>query len=113
MTVPPCMENTRWIISRRILTISEEQLEMFRALKTNDVNVDYLRDNFRPTQNLNSRKVILRESSVEVASEDDALTILISSVIGIVTFNIVHNFMSQPDVMNLLRSVVENIFGQI
>ena len=60
MTVPDCTENTKWIISKTKLKISETQLDMFRNLKTNDYDVDYLRDNFRPIQALNGRVVYSR-----------------------------------------------------
>ena len=42
------------------LKISESQLDKLRALKTNDYDIDYLRDNFRPTQPLNGRNVFIR-----------------------------------------------------
>ena len=43
MTVPSCTENTKWIINKQKLPISEYQLNMFRNLKTNDFDTDYLR----------------------------------------------------------------------
>lgn len=60
LTVPDCTENTKWIISMDKLKISESQLDKLRALKTNDYDIDYLRDNFRPTQPLNGRNVFMR-----------------------------------------------------
>ena len=62
MTVPRCTENTKWIVSTNKLRVSEAQLEMLRTLKTNDHDVDYLRDNFRPLQQLNGRQISLRTS---------------------------------------------------
>ena len=43
MTVPSCTENTKWIINKQKLPISEYQLNKFRNLKTNDFDTDYLR----------------------------------------------------------------------
>ena len=43
MTVPSCTENTKWIINKGKLKISEYQLQKFRNLKTNDYDTDYLR----------------------------------------------------------------------
>ena len=60
LTVPDCTENTKWIISMEKLKISESQLDKLRALKTNDYDTDYLKDNFRPTQPLNGRSVFIR-----------------------------------------------------
>ena len=109
LTVPHCQENTRWIISRNILQISETQLSQFRSLKTNDIDVDYLRDNFRPTQSLNSRKVYLRQhqEQQQFLLDETAVTILSSSVIGIATFNIVYSYLTDPQTIG---SILEFLF---
>ena len=57
MTEPNCLENTKWIINMNRMKISEAQLTEMRKLKTSDTNIDYLQDNNRPVQNLNTRVV--------------------------------------------------------
>ena len=57
MTEPNCLENTKWIINMNHMKISEAQLTEMRKLKTSDTNIDYLQDNNRPVQNLNTRMV--------------------------------------------------------
>ena len=60
MTVPNCLENTKWIVSQTMLEISTAQLDEFRTLTTDSTPNDYLYGNFRPTQDLNSRTVYMR-----------------------------------------------------
>ena len=56
LTTPGCAEIVYWINFLKPLTISKNQLKLFRGLK-NDENAN-LFNNFRPTQPLNNRKVI-------------------------------------------------------
>ena len=126
MTVPDCKENTKWIISKNILKISEAQLSKLRDLKTNDYDVDFLRNNFRPVQKLNSRSVYLREEPKDVTEvvgegEDETLNTeeeasiieeetlvdgaddfnfletLATSIISVLTFSLVYTFLTQPN----------------
>lgn len=55
LTTPPCYETVNWIVQKRVLLISEEQLNVFRSLR--DENGDLLVDNFRQLQRTNGRPI--------------------------------------------------------
>jgi len=56
LTTPGCNEIVQWTVVKKPVQILEEQMEEFRQLLTKDNTP--LVDNYRPTQNLNNRKVI-------------------------------------------------------
>jgi len=56
LTTPPCSEVVIWTLSSDHITISEDQLNKFRALR--DADGKELVDDYRPLQKLNSRKVM-------------------------------------------------------
>uniref|UniRef100_A0A8B9G0W2 protein-tyrosine-phosphatase n=1 Tax=Amazona collaria TaxID=241587 RepID=A0A8B9G0W2_9PSIT len=62
LTTPPCSEIVEWIVFRKPVPISYHQLEAFYSIFTTEQqdhvkSVEYLRNNFRPQQSLNNRKV--------------------------------------------------------
>ncbi|CAI9159550.1 unnamed protein product [Rangifer tarandus platyrhynchus] len=62
LTTPPCSEIVEWIVFRRPVPISHHQLEAFYSIFTTEQqdhvkSVEYLRNNFRPQQDLNNRVV--------------------------------------------------------
>uniref|UniRef100_A0A663FA57 protein-tyrosine-phosphatase n=1 Tax=Aquila chrysaetos chrysaetos TaxID=223781 RepID=A0A663FA57_AQUCH len=62
LTTPPCSEIVEWIVFRKPVPISYHQLEAFYSIFTTEQqdhvkSVEYLRNNFRPQQNLNNRNV--------------------------------------------------------
>uniref|UniRef100_A0A4W3H4C4 protein-tyrosine-phosphatase n=1 Tax=Callorhinchus milii TaxID=7868 RepID=A0A4W3H4C4_CALMI len=68
LTTPPCSEIVEWIVFSRPVFISLEQLDAFYSIFTTEQHdhvksVDYLRNNFRPLQNLNDR--IIYKSAVK------------------------------------------------
>ncbi|XP_059800225.1 receptor-type tyrosine-protein phosphatase gamma-like isoform X3 [Hypanus sabinus] len=62
LTKPPCSEIVEWIVFSRPISISLQQLEAFYTIFTTEQqdhvkSLEYLRNNFRPQQNLNNRVV--------------------------------------------------------
>lgn len=55
LTTPPCFESVNWIVFKEPIEVSEQQLEQFRQLKTQDRCC--LVDNFRPPCPTNGRAV--------------------------------------------------------
>ncbi|XP_058813061.1 carbonic anhydrase 2-like [Topomyia yanbarensis] len=55
LTTPPCYESVTWLVQKKPLQMSEEQLNVFRSLRDNNGNP--LVDNYRPLQNANGRPV--------------------------------------------------------
>ncbi|XP_039932742.1 receptor-type tyrosine-protein phosphatase gamma [Hirundo rustica] len=79
LTTPPCSEIVEWIVFRKPVPISYHQLEAFYSIFTTEQqdhvkSVEYLRNNFRPEQNLNNRKV--SKSAVKDAWNQDMTDIL-------------------------------------
>ncbi|XP_058700720.1 receptor-type tyrosine-protein phosphatase gamma [Poecile atricapillus] len=79
LTTPPCSEIVEWIVFRKPVPISYHQLEAFYSIFTTEQqdhvkSVEYLRNNFRPQQNLNNRKV--SKSAVKDAWNQDMTDIL-------------------------------------
>uniref|UniRef100_A0A8C6YZ50 Receptor-type tyrosine-protein phosphatase gamma n=1 Tax=Nothoprocta perdicaria TaxID=30464 RepID=A0A8C6YZ50_NOTPE len=79
LTTPPCSEIVEWIVFRKPVPISYRQLEAFYSIFTTEQqdhvkSVEYLRNNFRPQQNLNNRKV--SKSAVKDAWSQDMTDIL-------------------------------------
>lgn len=104
MTIPNCLENTKWIINQNMLEISTAQLDEFRTLKTdsdNDEDTDRIHGNFRPTQALNSRTVYKR--TAPFAIDETQLKILGGTLAGIPTFFLVNQFLNQPETAKALR----------
>ncbi|KAM7095580.1 LOW QUALITY PROTEIN: receptor-type tyrosine-protein phosphatase gamma [Ciconia maguari] len=73
LTTPPCSEIVEWIVFRKPVPISYHQLEAFYLFTTEQQDmsssVEYLRNNFRPQQSLNNRKV--SKSAVKDAWSQD------------------------------------------
>ncbi|KAM9533613.1 receptor-type tyrosine-protein phosphatase gamma isoform 1-T2 [Guaruba guarouba] len=74
LTTPPCSEIVEWIVFRKPVPISYHQLEAFYSIFTTEQqdhvkSVEYLRNNFRPQQSLNNRKV--SKSAVKDAWSQD------------------------------------------
>lgn len=62
LTTPPCSKVVEWIIFSKSVHLSHSQLESFYSIFTTEQqdhvkSVEYLRNNFRPQQDLDSRKV--------------------------------------------------------
>ncbi|XP_016156826.1 PREDICTED: receptor-type tyrosine-protein phosphatase gamma [Ficedula albicollis] len=79
LTTPPCSEIVEWIVFRKPVPISYHQLEAFYSIFTTEQqdhvkSVEYLRNNFRPLQRLNNRKV--SKSAVKDAWNQDMTDIL-------------------------------------
>ncbi|XP_066051295.1 receptor-type tyrosine-protein phosphatase gamma isoform X1 [Chamaea fasciata] len=79
LTTPPCSEIVEWIVFRKPVPISYHQLEAFYSIFTTEQqdhvkSVEYLRNNFRPLQSLNNRKV--SKSAVKDAWNQDMTDIL-------------------------------------
>ncbi|MEJ1276726.1 protein tyrosine phosphatase receptor type G [Cricetulus griseus] len=74
LTTPPCSEIVEWIVFRRPVPISYHQLEAFYSIFTTEQqdhvkSVEYLRNNFRPQQDLNDR--VVSKSAVRDAWNHD------------------------------------------
>ncbi|KAM6256464.1 receptor-type tyrosine-protein phosphatase gamma isoform 1-T2 [Porphyrio hochstetteri] len=79
LTTPPCSEIVEWIVFRKPVPISYHQLEAFYSIFTTEQqdhvkSVEYLRNNFRPQQKLNNRKV--SKSAVKDAWSQDMTDLL-------------------------------------
>uniref|UniRef100_A0A8C9UB58 protein-tyrosine-phosphatase n=1 Tax=Scleropages formosus TaxID=113540 RepID=A0A8C9UB58_SCLFO len=62
LTIPPCSKVVEWIVFSRPVFLSHRQLEAFYSIFTTEQqdhvkSVEYLRNNFRPLQNLDGREV--------------------------------------------------------
>ncbi|XP_067854932.1 receptor-type tyrosine-protein phosphatase gamma-like isoform X1 [Heptranchias perlo] len=83
MTTPPCSEIVEWIVFSRPISISLEQLDAFYSIFTTEQqdhvkSVEYLRNNFRPQQNLNDRMVyksVVKDSWSQVTENPGILHI--------------------------------------
>ncbi|KJE88354.1 eukaryotic-type carbonic anhydrase [Capsaspora owczarzaki ATCC 30864] len=53
LTAPPCYESVRWVVMREPITISQEQLDRLRSVRTDPT----ISSNSRPLQPLNGRVV--------------------------------------------------------
>ncbi|KAM7422705.1 hypothetical protein PAMA_010653 [Pampus argenteus] len=74
LTTPPCSKVVEWIIFSRPVYLSQSQLEAFYSIFTTEQqdhvkSVEYLRNNFRPLQELDYRKVF--KSAVKDAWQKD------------------------------------------
>ncbi|CAL4121440.1 unnamed protein product [Meganyctiphanes norvegica] len=65
LTTPTCNEAVIWTVFTTPVHISEEQLEMFRRLRTLNDSIP-LTDNFRPLQEVNSRRIYRVERELEL-----------------------------------------------
>uniref|UniRef100_A0A4W6D8T7 Receptor-type tyrosine-protein phosphatase gamma n=1 Tax=Lates calcarifer TaxID=8187 RepID=A0A4W6D8T7_LATCA len=79
LTTPPCSKVVEWIIFSRPVYLSQSQLEAFYSIFTTEQqdhvkSVEYLRNNFRPLQDLGNRKVF--KSAVKDAWQKDLTEIL-------------------------------------
>ncbi|XP_076162243.1 putative carbonic anhydrase 3 [Ptiloglossa arizonensis] len=54
LTTPECQESVIWLILTEKLTISEEQINIFKSIGTSNGTLDF---NYRPIQSLGDRKV--------------------------------------------------------
>nr|XP_033781665.1 receptor-type tyrosine-protein phosphatase gamma isoform X3 [Geotrypetes seraphini] len=74
LTTPPCSEIVEWIVFSRPVPISYHQLEAFYSIFTTEQqdhvkSVEYLRNNFRPQQDLNGR-VVFKSAVKDAWSQD-------------------------------------------
>uniref|UniRef100_A0A8C6UZH6 protein-tyrosine-phosphatase n=1 Tax=Neogobius melanostomus TaxID=47308 RepID=A0A8C6UZH6_9GOBI len=74
LTTPPCSKVVEWIVFSRPVYLSHSQLESFYSIFTTEQqdhvkSVEYLRNNFRPQQALDGRKVL--KSAVKDAWQKD------------------------------------------
>ncbi|GLD72842.1 receptor-type tyrosine-protein phosphatase gamma-like protein, partial [Lates japonicus] len=79
LTTPPCSKVVEWIIFSRPVYLSQSKLEAFYSIFTTEQqdhvkSVEYLRNNFRPLQDLGNRKVF--KSAVKDAWQKDLTEIL-------------------------------------
>uniref|UniRef100_A0A8D0D3E5 Receptor-type tyrosine-protein phosphatase gamma n=1 Tax=Sander lucioperca TaxID=283035 RepID=A0A8D0D3E5_SANLU len=79
LTTPPCIKVVEWIILSRPVYLSHSQLEAFYSIFTTEQqdhvkSVEYLRNNFRPLQDLDNRKVY--KSAVKDAWQKDLTEVL-------------------------------------
>ncbi|XP_078802878.1 receptor-type tyrosine-protein phosphatase gamma isoform X2 [Oryzias latipes] len=79
LTTPPCSKVVEWIVFSRPVYLSHSQLEAFYSIFTTEQqdhvkSVEYLRNNFRPLQDLAQRKVF--KSAVRDAWQRDLTEIL-------------------------------------
>ncbi|XP_037345933.2 receptor-type tyrosine-protein phosphatase gamma isoform X2 [Pungitius pungitius] len=79
LTTPPCIKVVEWIVFSRPVYLSHSQLEAFYSIFTTEQqdhvkSVEYLRNNFRPLQDLDSRKVF--KSAVKDAWQKDLTEVL-------------------------------------
>ncbi|XP_060925456.1 receptor-type tyrosine-protein phosphatase gamma [Limanda limanda] len=79
LTMPPCSKVVEWIIFSRPVYLSHSQLEAFYSIFTTEQqdhvkSVEYLRNNFRPLQDLDNRKVF--KSALKAAWQRDLTEIL-------------------------------------
>ncbi|XP_034022283.1 receptor-type tyrosine-protein phosphatase gamma isoform X2 [Thalassophryne amazonica] len=79
LTTPPCSKVVEWIIFSRPVFLSHSQLEAFYSIFTTEQqdhvkSVEYLRNNFRPLQNLGHRKIF--KSAVKDAWQKDLTEII-------------------------------------
>ena len=109
MTVPRCTENTKWIVSTNKLRVSEAQLEMLRTLKTNDHDVDYLRDNFRPLQQLNGRKISLRTSPPTTTTTMTTTTVTATTAITSSTTTATTTITTTPSIQDVVGSELSSV----
>uniref|UniRef100_A0A8C1XKX5 protein-tyrosine-phosphatase n=1 Tax=Cyprinus carpio TaxID=7962 RepID=A0A8C1XKX5_CYPCA len=77
LTTPPCSKVVEWIIFSRPVYLSYHQLEAFYSIFTTEQqdhvkSVDYLRNNHRPTQDLDSRQIF--KSALRDAWMHDPMT---------------------------------------
>ncbi|XP_026774398.1 receptor-type tyrosine-protein phosphatase gamma isoform X1 [Pangasianodon hypophthalmus] len=77
LTTPPCSKVVEWIILSRPVYLSYHQLEAFYSIFTTEQqdhvkSVEYLRNNYRPTQDLHNRLVF--KSAVKDAWLPDPMT---------------------------------------
>ncbi|PIC15405.1 hypothetical protein B9Z55_022392 [Caenorhabditis nigoni] len=56
LTTPPCSEIVTWTIFTEPVTVTHDQLELFRQVQ--DIDKRPIKKNYRPTQNLNDRKIV-------------------------------------------------------
>ena len=109
MTVPRCTENTKWIVSTNKLRVSEAQLEMLRTLKTNDHDVDYLRDNFRPLQQLNGRQISLRTSPPTTTTTMTTTTVTATTAITSSTTTATTTITTTPSIQDVVGSELSSV----
>uniref|UniRef100_A0A674MIQ9 protein-tyrosine-phosphatase n=1 Tax=Takifugu rubripes TaxID=31033 RepID=A0A674MIQ9_TAKRU len=79
LTTPPCSKVVEWIIFSRPVYLSHSQLEAFYSIFTTEQqdhvkSVEYLRNNFRPPQDLYNRKVF--KSAVKDAWQKDLTEVI-------------------------------------
>ncbi|KAI7807360.1 putative receptor-type tyrosine-protein phosphatase gamma [Triplophysa rosa] len=101
LTTPPCSKVVEWILFSRPVYLSYHQLEAFYSIFTTEQqdhvkSVDYLRNNHRPTQDLDSRQIF--KSAVMDAWLPDLMTESMASAADTETSRVCSSI---PDNMNV------------
>lgn len=74
LTTPPCYETVRWHVMTQPMTVSEEQMDLFRTLlEGTDVN-ETISPNFRPVMPRNGRKIYSCQEDVDSDKLDSKTT---------------------------------------
>ncbi|CAG5117708.1 unnamed protein product [Candidula unifasciata] len=78
LTTPPCNETVTWTVFKTPVQISEDQISIFRSLKSSDIdpetNTNYpLVNNVRPLQSLNDRVVYANFTTIQPVKKKSLL----------------------------------------
>ena len=80
LTTPGCSEVVQWFLLRNTVNVPEGFLEALRTM-VNDENYNLLKDNYRYTQPLNGRQVMMRGSGAPLGQNSLIFLVIISYVV--------------------------------
>ena len=80
LTTPGCSEVVQWFLLRNAVNVPEGFLEALRTM-VNDENYNLLKDNYRYTQPLNGRQVMMRGSGAPLGQNSLIFLVIISFVV--------------------------------
>lgn len=77
LTTPPCYETVRWHVLTETMTVSEEQMELFRGILESTSFNDSMAPNYRPVQPLNDRTIYrcAEQIDAEMVEKDEVAAI--------------------------------------